>query len=72
MSYSPEQDASKSDVDHGFGTVDALFVVAHEAAPARHPGERALDERHYNGAKRRLFWLGSAVPRGHRVTELGK
>jgi hypothetical protein len=44
VSYSPEQDASESDVDHGFGTVDALFVVEHEATPAGHPGERELDD----------------------------
>ena len=49
VSYSPEQDASKSDVDHGSGTVDALFVVAHEAAPAGHPGifERTLRMQWY-------------------------
>ena len=77
MSYSPEQDASKSDVDHGFGTVDALFVVAHEAAPAGHPGERALDDPstrddfEAHGGVGSLDDLDGEIPEGGFVHELG-
>ena len=44
MSYSPEQEASESDVDHGFGTVDAFLVVTLETPPSRRPSERSLDD----------------------------
>ena len=77
MSYSPEQDASKSDVDLGFGTVDALFVVAHEATPAGHPGERALDgpatrdDFEAHGGVGSLDDLDSEIPEGGFVHELG-
>jgi len=40
----PEQEVSESDVDHGFGTVDAFFVIWREAAPARQPSERPFDD----------------------------
>lgn len=44
MGYPSEQKTCHRDVDHGFGHVDALFVVAHEATPAgRHSCEGALD-----------------------------
>ena len=77
MSYSPEQEASESDVDHSFGTVDPLFVVAHEAAPARHPGERALDnpstrdDFEAHGGVGSLDDLDGEIPEGGFVHELG-
>ena len=42
MGDAPEKKASHGDVDHGFGHVDALLVVAHEPTPAGHPGEGAF------------------------------
>ena len=44
VSNSSEEEASHSDVDHGLGDVDALFVVADEASPSCEPAEGALDD----------------------------
>ncbi len=43
MADAAPEKAAESDIDHGLGDVDALFVVADRPAPARHPGEAALD-----------------------------
>ena len=77
MSYSPEQDASEGDVDHGLGAIDTLFVVAHEAAPAGHPSERSLDDPatwedfEAHGGVGSLDDLNGEIPEGGFVHELG-
>lgn len=43
VSVSADEIAAHGDEDHGVGDVDAAFIVAYEATPARHPAERALD-----------------------------
>src|SRR5438552_13577628 len=77
MTNPPDAQASEGDMDHGFGAVDALFVVAHEAAPSSHPTEGALD----NPAARQHLeaWLSVAalddlddeVAQGGLVHQLG-
>lgn len=42
MGDAPEQQGTDGDLDHGLGDIDAGFVVAHKAAPSRHPAEVAL------------------------------
>ena len=77
LSYSPEQEASESDVDHGFGTVDALLVIAHETSPSGHPSERALhdpstrDDLEALGRIGSLHDLDGEIQEGGFVHELG-
>lgn len=44
MADAAEQEASEGDVDHSFGEVEALLLVAHEATPTREPAEGAPDD----------------------------
>lgn len=44
MRVPPDEEAAHGDVDHGDGHVDATLVVTHEASPADHPTEAALDD----------------------------
>ena len=44
MVDSSQEEAAHGDVDHGFGDVDSLFVVADEAAPSGHPTEGSFDD----------------------------
>jgi hypothetical protein len=74
---SPDQEASESDVDHGFGTVDAFLVVTHETPPPRHPSERSLndpstrDDLEAHGGVGSLDDLDGEIPEGGLVHELG-
>jgi hypothetical protein len=39
---SPEEQGAKSDVDHGFGHIEAAFIVADQAPPANQPANDAF------------------------------
>ncbi len=42
MGDASEEQGAPANVDHGLGDVQALLVVAHQAAPTGHPAEGAL------------------------------
>jgi hypothetical protein len=61
MRDAPEKEASHGDVDHGFGYVNALLVVAHETTPAGHPREGAF---HGPTTRQHLAFPVSQLPLG--------
>src|ERR1700712_3762982 len=73
MGDTPEQGGAHVDVDHGPGDVQALLVVAHEAAPAGHPAKGLLNGLITNDkfCLTRMGWLRLSWPRarvGPRVS----
>src|SRR5262245_39203828 len=44
MADAPQEQAAHGDVDHRLGDVEALLIVAHQAAPPDEPADRALDD----------------------------
>jgi hypothetical protein len=44
MGISSDKVSTHGDEDHSVRDVDALFIIAHEASPARHPSEGTLDD----------------------------
>lgn len=56
MSVSADEIAAQSDKDHSVRDVDALLVVAHEAAPSYHPAEGALDNSAAGQDFEKPFW----------------
>jgi hypothetical protein len=43
MGDTPEEQRSERDMDHGFGDVETLLIVADEASPSGHPAEGSFD-----------------------------
>lgn len=44
MSVSANEVSANGNDDHGLRDIDALLLVAHDAAPPGHPSEGVLDE----------------------------
>ena len=58
-------------MDHSFGAVDALLVIAHETSPSGHPGERALHDPSTRDDLEALGRIGSLHDLDGEIVESG-
>jgi hypothetical protein len=67
VSDTPDEKGAESDVDHGLGDIDALFVASYEASPSGHPAEGSFD---YPAAWQDVEPFGSFIRSGFRPERL--
>lgn len=65
--FSSGEVSSHRDEYHGAREIDALFIIAHEASPARHPPEGALDNPAAGQDLKPLLVVGSTDDLDHEV-----
>ena len=67
VSDTPDEKGAESDVDHGLGDIDALFVGSYEVSPSSHPAEGSFD---HPAAWQDVEPFGSFDPANHFDNEL--